>query len=457
MPQTLLTCLMLLMLLDSTRLVAQETPVYRWQREIELPEILKTTLVAVPLDSHFFQFTRDQWPDVRQHNERGESIAFLVRTAKVGKARTIRQFWTAEQRSARLADGVGLQVEFDLRPKESIPSGIRIVTPLRDFEQQVLVESSADGTNWVSAGPTAVIFDYTRHVDARSDLISLQSSDNRRFRITIADLTSEQDSLLLDLQRRLRGGEEIDRTERTTIARRPFRIDRIEFYRDESQTESRDVMTTAYPTTKFLTTENAKDHRTIIEFSTQREPITEIKLVTTAENFSRAVAVAVEEEDQNGNRDLRTVASGTLTRFAMGTIQREELKIVIPETRSERFRVVIENRDSPPLPITAVELSGPLYQLTFLASPGQKGILEYGSPEAKPGNYDTAALQAVLAEGISPTSVSLGSPEESANVAPGPRWTPWNDPRVLVGSIVVLTLILGWGLYQASRRLPADV
>jgi hypothetical protein len=443
----------MLPLLAPTVAVAQEVPAYRWLREVDLPEISKTTLVAAPLDSHFFEFTRESWPDVRLRNEQGEAIASIIRAVKVGKPRSVRQFWPAEQLSAKVTEAVGLQVEFDLRPKEPIPSGIRIVTPLRDFEHQVQVESSADGQTWKSAGPSTVIFDYTRHVDARSDLVSLNADNHRRFRITIADLTAEQDSQLMELQRRLRGGEEVDRTERSTIARRPFRIDRIEFYRDDAQPESREVQTTVCPANKFATSEKIKEHQTILEFTTQREPITGMKIITVAENFSRAATVEAERPDANEKMEWRPVATGTITRFAVGTIHREELKISLPEHRSERYRIIIENRDSPPLPITDVELSGPIYELAFLASPGQQVMLEYGSGEAKAGHYDTAALQAVLAQGQLPAPASLRPPRETSNVPRGPSWKPWNDTRVLVGSIIVLTLMLGWGLFRASQRL----
>ena len=122
--------------------------------------------------------------------------------------------------------------------------------------------------------------------------------------------------------------------------------------------------------------------------------------------------------------------------------------------------MLIENRDSPALAITGVELSGPLYELMFLASSDQKFTLQYGSPEAKAGHYDTAALQAALLQGSTRSMAKLASPTENQNVPADQdrRWVPWNDNRVLVGGIFALTLLLGWGLYTAGKRieLPAE-
>jgi hypothetical protein len=54
----------------------------------------------------------------------------------------------------------------------------------------------------------------------------------------------------------------------------------------------------------------------------------------------------------------------------------------------------------------------------------------------------------------------MQDPHENSNAPKTAFWMPWNDTRVLVGSVIVLTLMLAWGLFGASRRLsnlPADM
>ena len=435
--------------------VAEDGPRYRWQRDVELPEIADTTIVGIPLDSHFFMETRDGWPDVRLKNNSDQSVAFLIQTAYDLKSRTVRQTWPAQNLAAKVDATTGLHVELALRENDPLPTGIRIITPLRDFEHQVRVEASADVNSWTSAGPPTLIFDYSRYVDARNDFVPIKSGTHRRFRLTIENVTAEQESLLLDLHRRLRGANEIDRTENTTIVRRPFRIDRVEFYRDDETAVSSHQQRAKYSTLNFVVAPREKDHQTLLTFETRREPITEIKVVTESENFSRSATVETEVEDINGKLVWQSISKGTLTRFSVGSIQSQELGLSIPESHSSRYRVLIENRDSPPLSISGVELSGPRYELMFLASPAQKFTLHYGSPDAKAGHYDTAALQASLSAGSTRVTATPGSPSENQNVPADqkPRWAPWNDSRVLLGGIVTLTLLLGWGLYMAGKRI----
>lgn len=440
----------LLALVSLLPCVAADAPGFRWQRDVELPEITETTAVAVPLDEPFYAATRDRWPDVRLYDSKGDIVSFLIRPAKGTKTRTDRHSWAAEQTAARVEPEGGLVVELALREKEPPPTGIRIVTPLRDFEHQVRVESSADGTTWVSAGPPGVIFDYSRFVDARNDTVPFTAGDHRRFRFSISDVTAEQESQLLELHRRLQGGRETNRTERTTIARRPFRVDRVDFYRDEVRSQATETRMNTYEPTRFTQTEDEKEHQTLVAIVAGRQPVTAITVQTDDKNFSRSVTI--ESVFKNAGELRKAETLGTLTRFAVGSLQRDELTLKIPESRATRYRLLIENGDNLPLAISGIGLSGPLYELLFLASPMEKYRLDYGSPDAEPGRLDTAALEAVLNEGPPKFTGTLADARENLS-APLARWRPWNDPNVLISAIVLLTLLLGWGLWRASRRM----
>jgi hypothetical protein len=446
--------LVLVGLLWTTTLVAAEpAPEFRWRRDVELPPITETALVAVPLDSHVFAHTRDGWPDVRLQTADGTATAFVVRPSTIEKTRTIRDFWVADQMAAKIDDEQGLQILLRLREKEPPPDGLRIVSPLRDFEHQVRVESSADEQTWQPAGEPTLIFDYTRFVDARNDVVPVKAGDHRHFRLTIADVTAEQESQLLELHRNLQGGAETDRTERTTIARRPFRIDRIEFYRDESHPQSTEPRTRDYPVQNLTTTQDEDGQRTVVAFEMQREPVTALTAVTAAQNFSRTVTVGTEIDSDASGPLWQPLTSGTLTRFSVGDLHRDELTIAIPETRRSRLRLVVENDDSPPIVITRITASGPVYELLFLAERDQKYALSYGSPEAEAGHYDTAALQASLEHNHAAIPAALARPRENPNAPAdnGRRWAVWNDPRVLIAIIVGMTLVLGYVLYVVAR------
>lgn len=436
---------------------AEPEPVFRWRRAVGVPAITATTLIAAPLDTHLHGNTRDDWPDVRLRTASGTATAFVIRPAMNVRDQIVRDFWPAKQTAAKLDGDRGLQVELMLAKDDPAPTGLKIVSPLRDFEHQVQVESSADGMTWEPAGEPTLIFDYTRFVDARNDTVSITPSAHRRFRLTIADVTAEQESQLLELHRRLRGGEEADRTERTTIARRPFRIDRVEFFRDVSRPQSSEPRTLEFAVSRLTTTSEEGGRRTVITLGTDREPLTALRIETASQNFSRVVNVETEIDLGTGATAWKPLAPGTLTRFAVGTLHREDLTIPLPQTRRSQFRLVIENEDSPPLTINNVLASGPVYELLFLAVPNERYIVEYGHPEATSGRYDTAALTAALNDRQPATEARLGDPQPNPN-APAdrkPAAKPWNDPRVLIGGILLLAAVLAIALYVAGKELKA--
>lgn len=436
--------------------LAADVPFYRWTRHVQLPELTETSLVSASLDSHFFQNTLDLRVDLRLRDDRGAPVGFLVRQTSEPNSRIERQAWRARQTAAKVDMTTGLQIELKLKDTEEAPHGMRIITPLRDFEHQVKVETSPDGKTWMPHGAPTLIFDYSRYVDARNDIVSIEPTKDRHFRVIIEDVTADQSSELVELNRRLRGGVEEERTERTNVDRRPFRVDMIQFYRDVPVAAGiKETRRNTYAATDLSIQEDTKKLRTVVSFQSQKEPINRITIATTTENFSRQATIEVEEIDRDGKSNWRQIGQGTVTRFAIGTIRRESLSLELAETSATKYRVLIENQDSSPLSITGVEISGPAYELAFLASPGQKLELDYGSPDAKAARFDTAALEAAIKQSQQSLSAQLGLPQQNPN-APAratETWKPWNDSRVLTIGMIVLTAALGFGLYHASRRL----
>jgi hypothetical protein len=70
-------------------------------------------------------------------------------------------------------------------------------------------------------------------------------------------------------------------------------------------------------------------------------------------------------------------------------------------------------------------------------------------------DYDTAAIDRALADGIWPEPVALGEPVKNLAAPPSP-WTLtrlFGDGRVVAAVLGALVALLGWLLYRASRRI----
>ena len=433
---------------------ADEPAVFRFTRSIEVDGLLQEELVAVPLDSDVYAATRDGFPDLRIVGADERLIPFLIRRVTETRTHKVQKSWTASDPSLRPLENDGMEIRITLKSQDPSPLGLRFVTPLRNFEQQVRVFATADGTESTLV-EEALIFDYSKFMDVRRTEVILPATTAREFRIVIDSLTSEQESQLLVMTRSMTGGDESSRTEETAIQRRPFRIDRIELWMEEAyQSHQADVIQ-AWPVTVLKVTQDAEQQQTVAELTSRREPLTGLRIVTSSRNFSRhaTVQVATEVDD---DIEWLDVGSSTISQFQLRNLQEEHLTISLPETRDDRLRLVIKNGDSPELAIDAVEAVGHQYEVVFLGAPDMHCRLMYGSQSASAPSHDTVALQTALAENMSPIAGALGTQlelQDSGVVKAPDLKTLLNNP-ILLGAIVgVLVILLGWGLYQASRRI----
>lgn len=442
----------------------------RYARPVEIPAFTDDELVAVPLDSDVYFATDDDYADLRLLNAADEETAFIIRKVVDKRSRTERRTFPVERPMVRPQDDGSLEITFEVDPARQphVPLGVRLVTPLENFERHVEISASADGETWQPLLADGLVFDYSEFMDVHNYELPFEQpaptpagAGVRRFRIRIDDVTQEQESQLLELTRRLQGDDEAGRTERTMVNRQPFRIDRIECWYDVEVPASAVERLQDYPLAEVRTEVDAENKATRVIAQSRGEPLTELTIATADRNFSRAAYVEVPTEERTPSAQIawgRQIGSATLERFALRGLQRENLRISFPESRSTQHRLIIANADSPPLDVSTVTARGPVYEVAFLARAGQSYRLAYGGGGLEVPHYDVAALDAALAAGYDPISATLG-PQVAAPAAPRPAEPALtrllNDPRLLGGLIAVLVAALGVGLYRATRRLDA--
>ncbi len=437
----------------SVPVLGEDSETFQFSRPIEIPGDVQEELCAVPLDSEIYAATRDGFPDLRVLDEAQRSVPFLIRKVSESRTKKVRAFWAATDPMLKPLGVNGMEIRVRLKEDDPSPSGLRFVTPLRNFEQQVRVFAVSEGVEHQLVDG-ALIFDYAQFMDVRRPEVEFPATTAREFRIVVDKLTSDQESQLLQLSRSLKGGTEQGRTEKTTIERRPFRIDRIEFWREQTEEiPGADVVQT-WPVADLKVTQDPEQKQTVVEFTTRREPLTEFKIVTDSRNFSRRTEVQIEADSTIGSK-WKNLTDATISQFQLQDFHEEHVTVAITETRRERFRVVIHNGDSPELPIKAIEATGCRYQLVFLNRPGSQPQLVYGSESAKPPQHDTVALTTALAKNISPVAATLGVQSQAIATSQKPVDVKslLNNPVALGAIIAVLVAALGWGLYQASRRI----
>ncbi|MCA9230890.1 MAG: DUF3999 family protein [Planctomycetales bacterium] len=426
-------------------------PSYRFSRSITTPALAEEELLAVAIDADVYAASETSLSDLRLLDGRGDAVPYLLRKVQTTREATVRSTWPSQQPAARPLEDGGLEIVVVLQEEDPQPNGLTLVSRLKDFEQRVRVFSSPAGEQWSPLGEEALIFDYSRFMDVRRDSVRFPETADRRFRIVIDDVTAEQESELLVLTRRLTGAEEAEREERVTIDRRPFRIERIDFWREAERERSAGDKKIEYPVGEIRVVQEPDEQQTLVVIEPGRVPLTSLKLQTTAKNFSRRAVVEVEQK-RGVQSTWSAIGEHTLSRIDFRGLKQEELEVEFAESRQETYRLVIDNRDSPPLEVSGVAARGNEYEIVFLAAPSTSYQLVYGLPEAEAPQYDTAAIRQVLGEGFRPTPAELGA-QTSRGGAAAFRWTGLlNNRPLLIGVIALLVVVLAWGLVRAAKR-----
>lgn len=450
-----------IVLLTISTCSAGDPPDFRWSKEIQAKPHVEEELMGVPLDADIYAATGRQWEDLRIHDSDGKVVPYLLEKQTKKQTRTRRTTWTGRNVSAQPLKDVGLEIRVRLNDDDPQAAGITLMTPLKNFEQRVQVFGAVDGKADQPLVSDSVIFDYSQYMDVSRREIPLPVNTSRDFRIVVGALTADQESQLLALTRSLRGDKTNERHERTTIQRRPFRIDRIEFWAETSYLSPQETVTTEWPIAGITVTEDAEKQQTLVEVQTRREPLVKFTLQTSSRNFNRQATVQIPET--TGVKTIwRDVGHDSVSQFKFRDLQEQKLQINFPEQRHETWRIVIDNHDSPPLQIDRVKAEGHRYQLVYLAAANETHQIYYGTADNQvhdPPQYDVAAINAVLQEGVVPVPATLGASVALAEVSATSLLQRINNPMILGVVICLLVALLAWALFQAGRRidqLPPD-
>ncbi|MGE3316592.1 MAG: hypothetical protein AB7O26_15860 [Planctomycetaceae bacterium] len=449
---------LLLMVFFSQAAAADDVATFRFRKELTLPALEKEELVVFPIDVDVYAESQPNFADLRILDENGNVVPYIVRKDVELRSRPTRVTWKVNDVALKRIDDRGLEIRFSLKDdkpnRDPSPTGMRLVTPLTNFEQRVQVYGINDQGAEEPLGKEAVLFDYTENMDVRNDEISLPENNYRKFRIVVQEITSDQESQLMELTRSLRTGTEEERQEKVMIRRRPFRIDRIELFTNSLGHKESGAFTRSYPIEKFTAVVDDLRKFTVITVETHREPLVEFELKTPNRHFDRRVRVqGIDTGGQTGGEKEEALATTRISRLDFGDIRKNELRLPFAEQRFRTYRILIDNRDSPPLEYTGVEAKGHAYHVAFFATRGQKLALYYGSDDAKAPDYDVAAIKAAIAND-SGKRAELGEPVTVSDGTQPLRPSRFFSNKVVFGALLIgLVLLLGWSLYHASRRI----
>ncbi len=353
-----------------------------WQHEqrfqVPAPGLVKMSLPVETLDA-----ARRGLEDLRLYDDAGNEVPYLIqRPVPVGKVvRNAASFDVAlNVAKTVLTLETGLAQPLD---------GVTLETPARDFIKAVRVEGSADRSGWQALAQGLPVF---RQAGGASQLhLAVPPGTWRWLRLTVDDRRS---------------------------APIPFTGAHVHAAVKEP------VPTEAVSVTIASRLENPGESRLTLNLGFANLDLTSLRFESDNPLFTREIRVAVPEISAEAIHE-QTVAQGTIYRVAVdGQPPSSELTLPVEHRIASRELVLlVNNQDSPPLAIAAVQAERRPVYLVFLARSEGPYHLLTGNARCAAPRYDLAALSANLKT----------APVSLVSVSPPAENPAYRAPEVLAG------------------------
>lgn len=407
-------------------LLALAADAVAFEREIGVPE---PGPVAVLLDAPVYESARLDLADVRVIDEEGRDVPSLLRRY-VPAPRP--EPWQPPLLNRSDVPGESTRATMDLAAREP-KRALELELSGDNFRRRVRVEASDDGQSWRILTDDAWVFAVPGPPAARFETVRFPVNDQRHLRVTVYYGEGETGRV------RLRAARVVP----VPAARWSER------WVEPRATRAEDA--------------EARETRVVLELGARFMPFSGIAIDVADERFFRRAVVEARREPlpaggARGQRPLRWIELGSgdvhRQRDPDGRLVSEKLRIDV-SGRARVLRLVVQNRDDPPLRIPRVRVAVPEERLVFVAEEGRRYRLRWGEHGLRPREWDLGrSIADVEAWAEAAPVASLGLPVPVGTAEPEP--IPWSERHPDLMLLVLGLVVAGLGAltWKALRTAP---
>ena len=324
-------------------------------------------------------------------------------------------------------------------------SGISLDIPDSDFRKRAVLSGSRDGKAWRVLAEDA-IYDFSSQVDLRKTKLEFPASDFRYFQLELADAKPAGAG---DTSIRLKY-EGLDFSVNGGMKKE------LRIHEAQGGTTAPGEKTAVYDEQAFAAPQaiQDKDGNTVVIIKAGL-PADRFSFQISNPYYYRTVSISASE---TGKEDSYVpVARGAIYRFPLSAEQHEaKTAIDVRMPKHGYCKIVIENKNSPPLDVKGVAIAWVRKDLYFIAL-GNEGrySLCFGNPALARPDYDlahfvnSATLSRHPYERLNPGSIRENAGYEPP--VPGGRRAKV-ETLVLKAVVVLLVVGIGFWLYALMRK-----
>lgn len=357
-------------------------------------------------------------------------VGYVVRQSK---SQTRKEVYSGRMYNLTYVPGKETSVTVDFGEKQ-IKSAVQVLTDGTDFRRKVRIEGSEDAMDWRVVRDEAFLFRASGDGNGgalEKNIVQIADNDQRYLRITVFNDSDDTGSV---------------------------QVERVTSWR---QTR---IPTETAPVAIASTTVTQKRRVTEItlDLGFRNLPLQEVRLNIGDKNFFRQVQIQGRNSEARVVRTVvedspklekivpvpwTPVTKGSIFRFTTRSGMEESLAVTLRDARYRFLRVLIENRDDPPLQFESASVSKWVQHLLFSVRPNSGYTLYFGNAKARKSEYDVERyIDRLKKDGL--VQARLGPP------VPNPRYRapitelPWSERHkgilwvTLLGVLAVLGLLV---------------
>ncbi len=399
------------------------------------------SLYQVPLTEEIIKASRSGFEDVRVFDGADKEVPFVV----IENAPPHETIETYPLEIIGYDRGGAAAVVVMRLPEKHRPIGIvDLDIADRDFKKRVRLSGSSDGKNWSQLAEDS-IFDFSSHVDVRKTRIEFPSTDGRYYRLAISDVgqpSEGQTNIRLKYEGLDFGVNGVEKKELRILSARGSTGNTAERHPVYDQRVVPSVAAKA-----------DKDGNSVIVLP-GGVPIRRLSFNVANPYYSRTVQLY--GSDTGTEDSYRLLASGVIYRFPLSSERHEERNALEPSVPKQAYyKIVVLNRNNPPLEISGLTLSWVQQNLYFIAlKEGDRYSLCYGNSKVRRPDYDivnfvnqgTLSLHSYARLELAPAQPGTGAPVALRDRLAG------MEKAVLRSIVVLLVIGMGTWLYALMRR-----
>jgi hypothetical protein len=437
---------------------AAELEYFSLMKDLAAPAGAAREVGACDLDEQVLDKTEGDYANIRILDDNKQETPYLVRPKR--RKKTVVHEYTVrmKEKSFETLPDNRVQIVLHQNPPTDEPLGepevLILSTRIRNFEKEVTVHGSRDGSKWELLAEAQPIFDYSRFIDIRNDRIEIKRGPYKQYRIEISNMSEKHESPLTSLAREKQGDKVVSETERLSFRRADFRIESITFRGKKSVERKTKSVTREYTAENFSAELDKENKETVLTFSVSCVPLTKLAFISDDSNFSRRVTIEGSKKDPVEN-DWRRVSTSNISRIRLGRFRQDHTDISLSGLpRFRWYRVKIRNLDSPPLTITGVTAVGEVHEAVFFCKKERKYRMYFGATGMNVPRYDIADVLR-RTEGEDTDAYELGDEEENPESTGEEKVGLGSHKGWLVAAGVFMVVALVWVIATSLKNVES--